>query len=312
MVLTLAPVDHAQTLQILEKIHIELLKQTLQTYRQLRLPYPTIPLSSLLPPYGKISSEHPYFPCHINVLFWETYQLRKHDRHFPIKHRLTLDIAHEIGGAQSSRFLGASGFPTLYKTIAGGAEDGATLISLDPKHRHPKLTHHQTHINVNAAAALKKLTNALAMQGIKVTLRSGVKEYHRFRRQLADKLYEHVGWPNTGGQKHLAASCLQLNLDAPGLAIDILSKSGAYTRLQLDSSDNPAVRHILLQHKGALEKYLKTPIPADYLIEKEYALLSLTYRRNETHELDRPWMVIVDQNIVHPEEPSQGIPVSVY
>ncbi len=311
MALTLPPINREQALAILERIHIDMLLQTLKIYDQLRLPYPTLHLSSLRPPYGQITSEHSYFPCHINVLFWETYQLRKHDRHFPIKQRLSLEMAREIGGARSSRFLGASGFPTLYKAIANGAEDGATLITLDSKHQHPKLTHHQTHINTNAALALKKLTQQLSNYGTKVTLRDGVKEYHAFRHQLANKLYEHVAWPNTGGQKHLAASCLHLNLDSPGLTIDILSKSGTYTRLSSDQNKNPVVRHITLQRKEDIQPLLTQPIPPACTLENRYVLVSFTYHRADTHDLEQPWLRITEQELICPENPLEATPIHI-
>ena len=310
MVLTLAPVTHTEALAILEKINLEVLRQTLQTYQQLRLMYPTIPLANLKPPYGKIASEHPYFPCHINVLFWETYQVRKHDKHFPINHRMTLQDVREIAGPQSSRFMGATGFPTLYKTLANG-DDGATLITLDPKHHHPKMTHHRAHINSNATHAMKKLTNHLADQGIRKRLRDGTKEYYEFKHRLADKLYEHVAWPNTGGQKHLAASCLHLNLDSPGLTIDILSKSGTYTRLSSDQDRNPVVQHITIQHKEDLQPLLTQPIPIDYLLDNQYALVSFIYRRVNTYDLEQPWLMISEQELVCPENPQERMPVKL-
>ncbi|MEK6963664.1 MAG: hypothetical protein AABX70_04510 [Nanoarchaeota archaeon] len=309
MVLTLPLVSHKQALELLEKAHIDMLWQTFLTYRQLHIPYPTLRLPYLKPPYGKITSEHPYFPCHINVLFWENYQLRKHDQHFPIKHRLSLDMARQIGGAQSSRFLGAKGFPTLYKSIASGSEDGATLITLDRKHNHPKLTHHQTHINVNAAHALKKLTPHLAEQGIKHRLRDGAKQYHLFRRQLADKLYEHVAWPNTGGQKHLAASCLHLNMDAPGLVIDVLSKSGVYTRLQSDENKNPVIHHITLQRLEDLKPSIS--LPSEYILENDHIFVKFTYRRIDTYDLEQPWLQITEQALVSFENPQETIPIKI-
>ncbi len=316
MVWSLQPLSFPETLAHLERVHIDLLLKTIDEYKQRKLKYPTINIDDLVPPFGKLSSEHPHFPCHINVLVWDTYKVRKHDRHFPIKQRLSLETARGMGGKNASRFVGATGFPTLYAQLASGAEDGATIMSLDTKHKHPKVTHHLAHINVDAANALKRLTRHLAGHGIKRRLRDSEKEYHQFRAALADKLYERVGWPNTGGQKHLAAACLLLNMDPTSIAIDILSTSGAYTRILRDEKSNPVVRHVIVQPKELVENALMAigadvEIPHDCVIDKRYVLLALTYARTGAHTLEEPWMALVDEALLHPRDPTISYPLAI-
>lgn len=280
--------------------------------------YPLIDLGLLRPPFREDIDEAQFFMhSHINVIIDGT--LRK-DYERLIKEptlvdKTAVDAVVEtrkrkdeipVQGIQGYDYEGKhrlvtnDDFPILYEIIM--RSDNASFIYY-PKGDKGKfgLYLFRGRINPFEGSAVRRLVRDCEEHDVAIP--KG-KELRRFKERLSRKIYEIIAWPWVGkGTKHLAAGRLVLLLGASRFCVDVLSKSGIYSRTEVDR-DEITTTHKMLQLS---EIFGRRELPDEYVAGKErnYVLYSIRFRRNKHFSAESCWVDFDGDYFLNLNKPSQ-------
>jgi hypothetical protein len=121
---------------------------------------------------------------------------------------------------------------------------------------------------------------------------------------LWDKIYESIAWSSlSAGTKRFAAASFLYACPDDCCTVDIVSKTGIYTRMEKTPSlvgDGFTVTHVIPQRRAKFEEI----VPDDYKIGdyEEFVLHCIRYRRNGLYSLNSPWVDIVSEWIANPKD----------
>lgn len=122
--------------------------------------------------------------------------------------------------------------------------------------------------------------------------------------RLWEKIYESIAWSGlSGGTKRFAAASFLYACPDDCCTVDIISKTGIYTRMEKTPSpigDGFTVTHVIPQRRVKFEE----TVPKEYEIgeSEKFVLHCVRYRRNGSYSLNSSWVDVVAEWIANPQD----------
>lgn len=123
-------------------------------------------------------------------------------------------------------------------------------------------------------------------------------EYQTFETGLSKKVYEIIGWEwASKGTKHEAAGRLAILSNAPYLVIDILSRTGVYSRIHVPQNKQIKVSHVTIQPADKFDA-----LPPEKYIFDDHLLHAVCYKRNQNYSPKSCWLDYDGEFFINPRD----------
>lgn len=309
-------------LEILEKINIERgLGTPFKHYKDIGDEYPSVDIELLLPPFSEEIREKSSLHDHINIIMYNFDPrfgniLRKQIPTNKITTKKPMKDAKEdlkkenelsIPGIKnyefdlSDRVVTSKNFPILWELLM--RKDRASLIY--PTGEPQKFGLYQFRSKIDPPkrdAELQKLERLCKKNKILVP-RKGTRKYPEFLDKLEKKVYETIAWSEEGGgTKHEAAAQLAILSKFTHMVIDVFSKGGVYSRIDVSRTKPITTTHVTIQ---PIEKFKTLPGDSYKFGEKKsHVIYAVEYQRNDNYSPDSCWVNITGDFFLNPKNPS--------
>jgi hypothetical protein len=192
-------------------------------------------------------------------------------------------------------------FSILYEILM--MTDGATIVHWMKRERTFGAYSFKATIETPGDTAIRKLLKECD-RNLDAVPKKDTPEYEAFKRGLGRKVYEIIAWPHYGrGKKHRAAGRLAVLSPSSYLVVDVLSKAGIYSRIEVyDKGKEIVTTHKVVQPASVFD----SPPGEEYRIPGHpgHVIFAARYRRNNNYSLDSCWITLTDEFFVNPIYPS--------